>query len=134
MIIRTTTNHPEEEVRKLLFFAAHQVDDLVHKHLLVKVKNTGRAYYGRAFSFLCSEQDVKTGAYWLVTIGVGDNFPTVAGRRPPVVYHTWQEALVSVAAHEFAHIRDWQQGVPCPSEKTANIEGRLALNEFRKGA
>ena len=128
MITRITAKHPKDEVRKLLHFAARQVDGLNHSTVLVKVKNSKRGYYGRAFPYLCSAQDIPTGANCLVTIGLGSTYPVKTRKE---TYETWKVVLVAVAAHEFRHIRDWQQGIKA-TEKAANIEGRLALYEYRK--
>ena len=128
MITRITAKHPKDEVRKLLHFAARNVDGLNHSTVLVKVKNSKHGFYGRAFTYLCSERDIPTRADYLITIGLGSTYP-VENRKE--TYETWKAALVAVAAHEFRHVCDWQQGIKA-TEKAANIEGRLALYEYRK--
>lgn len=123
MRITVTADYPEHEVRDLLTFAAKQVG-LDHSHLTVKVKNSKTAYWrGHAW-----------GRRKLVTIGLGPEtlFPVQHSHlRRPFMVENWKEALVIVAAHEFTHIKDWND-IQHMSEKTANAHGFLAWVNYRK--
>lgn len=132
MLTQITANYPKEEVRKLLHYAARCVERFDHRHVIVKVKNSSYgSAHGRAYPGLYSTQDVKRGAKYLVTILLGDQFPMQVTKRPPVVYQNWREGLVFVAAHEFAHIRDFAWGMARKMEQRANAEGLYALRHFR---
>lgn len=54
-----------------------------------------------------------------------------SGKKSPVIeYHTWQEAMVAVAAHEFHHIHQFQNKLRC-AERYCERAALEALERYR---
>jgi hypothetical protein len=52
-------------------------------------------------------------------------------KSPVVIFHSWQEAMLGVAAHEFHHIDQYQRGVP-PRERYCEQAAAAALDRWRE--
>lgn len=133
MIIKITANYPHDEIKEILYFAAKSIG-VNHARLIVKVKNSRKTYRGTAFNWAWSKDNGKHGATRMITLGIGkpELFPHTPRRyRQKFVLNDWQEALVRVAAHEFQHVRDYDNGIKA-SETAANGECFVTLQEWRK--
>lgn len=176
MKLTNTSRYPDAEVALLVEFAMCEVD---HSRVAVHVRNSSRAYRGRAYDGIPSisarahDPDVDR----LVTIGIGaascfpcDNLQTqvkwvrvehtmptpgevfrrrrdglgrmqlerrvvsqhgYGGKRSPIlVFESWREALVAVAAHEGRHVWQYQHDTP-RSEVDAEQAAGSRLEAFR---
>ena len=102
MRINITAKYPTDEIRSLVKWAYKFVFDKTNYRpkLRVNVKNCSQAFAGRAY---CSESLV------VLRIGKSNMFPydfQYPNRKnaPKHHFNKWQEALLSLAIHEFWHI------------------------------
>lgn len=126
LTIRNTSRYPADEVRQLVRFALQDVDV---RGVHVNVKNSSGPRRGRAYDGVPTISNAPPGAEYLVTIGIGgpEHFPYEdgswtqrngtpikrrGGRWPEETLEDWREALVSVAAHEGAHVEQFRNGLP----------------------
>lgn len=118
MYLRITSKHPKEEVEDLIRFAAEPYD---LRRVCVNVKNSQHAYRGRAYSRVPrAYSNAPRSAKRLVVIAIGNSErfpltgPQYGGKKSPIIhYASWQEAMVGIAAHEFHHIRQFQNKARC---------------------
>ena len=122
MKVKITAKHPKAEIRTLLAFAAKSVG-VKHSSIGVWVKNCKRGK-ARGACYL---------GWHYITIGIGscEDFPCAnwAGRQK-TIFATLQEAFISVAAHEFAHMYQYQNKRKT-GEAEAHWYGWTALMEYR---
>jgi len=125
--VENQTDYPTREVERLVRFA-HRELEVNTADILVRVKTSTNGVRGRYYNTVRLHRTV-VGDYWggwkeirpdagsathLITIGLpARNFPRSVhyyARRetPPAdIWHSWQEALVWVAAHEANHHWQW---------------------------
>lgn len=136
MIVRNTSSYPTEEVKKLVAFAAKGFND---SKVCINVKNNSRSYAGRAYRGIPSVSNAPSSSDYLVVVRIGkpDKFPCddyyshkKYKRLTPFSMDTWQEALVTVTAHELTHIQQFKRRRPC-SEVEASKKAYKKLLEFR---
>jgi hypothetical protein len=123
--IRNTSRYPDARVRRLVRFAAAEVD---MDGVCVNVKNG--ALGGGAYNGIPEISNAPRAADYLVTLRLGNgrerwplgpvNYhfkrPDETGPRnrfPFFVCHDWEEWLVKLAAHEVKHIEQFKQGLTC---------------------
>lgn len=137
MIIRNTSKYSTEEMKKLIDFVAKGFN---HKNICLNIKNSGSAYRGRAYRGIPAISNAPKSSQYLVVVAIGtpDKFPVAEyysnqkyKRLIPVTFETWQEAFVSVLAHELRHIYQFRNNKPC-SEVDASKIGYKKLMEYRK--
>lgn len=132
-----TVDHPHDEVRNLINFAAQHIEHPFDPaQVIVKVKNSRKwGYRGTAYPGIPKVSRGLAGRSGrLVTIGIGPAhwYPFVQSvARKPTEFNTWQEGLVFVAAHEFEHIRQFAANEK-PTEWASNRVGLKALEAYRK--
>lgn len=130
-----TVDHPHDEVRNLICFAAQHVEHPFDpSQVIVKVKNSRKwGYRGTAYPGIPKVSKGLAGQPGrLVTIGIGPAhwYPFVQSvARKPIEFNTWQEGLVFVAAHEFEHIRQFAANEK-PTEWASNRVGLKALEAY----
>lgn len=134
--IESTSKHPRDEVEMLIRFAHGGRETGA---VAVNVKNTPRAYAGRAYMRVPRLSNrYGDGCRYLVTlrIGAASKFPRLGCQYPGLktapVYDllTWQEALVLLAAHEFTHCLQYAQGLR-RSEIDAETRAVQCLARYR---
>jgi hypothetical protein len=138
MFLRNTSPYPDEEVRALVKLAARDYD---LRYVCVNVKGSKTVgYAGYAYRTVPrAYSNAPRTAKRLVTIRVGlaSHFPSTrsqpyGGKRSPLMtYHDWREALVAVAAHEFHHILQFQNKMPC-AEYRCELAAQRALERYRE--
>lgn len=136
MKTKITCKYDHGEIESLIAFAAqHTLADL--SSLALNVKNcTNGARAGMAYDGVpCMSAASNTDAKFLVTLRIGDEgyYPTsnfmkrkghpYGGKDSPLMeFQDWREGFVSLAAHEFHHIYQYQKDFPrseCEAEKAA---------------
>jgi hypothetical protein len=140
--IRNTSRHPDRRVRRLINFAAAEID---LDRVCVNVKNG--ALGGGAYNGVPEISNAPRAADYLVTLRLGNgrerwplgpiNYhfkrPDETGPRnrfPFFVCRDWEEWLVKLAAHEFKHIEQFRHGISC-SEISCERFAVAKLDEFR---
>lgn len=125
MKLKITANHCPDEVRQVVEFAARSVG-VKHSGWTVWVKNCRRGKArGRCY------HDIRH-----ITMGIGPahNFPCDNWRsRQKFTYTDWREALMDIAAHEFAHALMHNESRR-QSESEANWHGWKAITDWRNSA
>lgn len=128
LTINNTSRYHDSEVRRLVRFAYDSID---REHPLgkvsVRVTNTRQAFRGRAIYG-------AWGSRILVRIGAPGKFPVTGQYRKRAAAYTFsdhREAIISISAHEFAHIEQHQRRL---RKDEVGCEGVAAvvLEEFRR--
>lgn len=115
MVIRNETRYPTDEVRKLVKFGLGRIDA---KDVLILVKHTRnpRSRYSGLAEYHPPRRELPKSCIYRITLRLGQPvaFATTgatwkrhwdAGAQfPEMSADTWQEALVSITAHEIKHI------------------------------
>lgn len=156
--IKSTANYPIDEIRALVgFAAAHSKADLASVQINVKNCHKG-AMAGMAYHGVPRMANAVEDATHLVTLRIGkerdfphDNMcykwitkkyknkrwyekrPThpYGGKSSPLIEHAdWKEGLISIAAHEFNHIYQFQNKLP-KSEVECERAAEAALIAWR---
>jgi hypothetical protein len=115
MVLQNTSRYPTDDVLSLVEFATAEID---MNRVCVNVKNSRtRAYSGSAYLGVPEISNAPPGSEYLVTIRLGppEMFPLVPERRkraPRIQISCWEEALVTVAAHEANHIDQYRRDLP----------------------
>ena len=134
MVLRNTSRYPDDDVRSLVEFATADVD---MRRVCVNVKNSRKsAYAGSAYLGVPEISNAPPDSEYLVTIRLGppELFPVVPDRRkraPGIEVSSWQEALVTVAAHEAKHIDQYRRGLP-RSEVACERFDAAVLGRYRR--
>jgi len=137
MRIKNTSRYPTVEVERLVRFAAKGIES---SRVEVHVKNSKWVFAGRAWHNIGRSKiiNVALDIDDLVVIRVGspNNFPIEFSyprlkTAPRYVIRNWREAIVSLTAHEFYHIRQRRTGKRA-SEVKAERWALKRLEAYRK--
>lgn len=146
LTVKNTSRYPDAEVTRLVRLALADLDTTgVH----VNVKNSRGARRGYAYRHVPAVANVPAGTRYLVTIGIGDpsHFPRDDGywnsharnegtpRRggvwPEKHLRHWQDALVSVVAHEGKHVEQFRERKPL-SEVACEHHAAWVLRRYQE--
>ncbi len=139
--IINTSIYPNEEIVDTLNFVEIPIE--ARGDVEVHIKNCRCGYRGRIY-FEAHQQWFTRGyghrhylshKRFLITLGIADHYP-MRGHyaryktAPHYVLNSWKECLVTVFAHEVAHLRQYL-GKAAKSEVGAEEEAVRALQMFR---
>lgn len=118
LVFRNETDYPEEEVRRLVRYAAADLDlphwgNVITRIRYTRPRGSGYSASGHAYSYVFAAADVPEGTCWEIRLRLArGGFPYAwpDRRQEPVgQIADWREALVVIAAHELKHIETYQR-------------------------